>query len=331
MPEDLTLATAPRPLPRGFRSCSKTPKDGTRCIVITASGTIDLLEFGSILSPDPALLHVRAFHRDGKPAAVIGWRPVPRKPISQRGEVFELGPHRLMCGDSTNKDDWQMLLGSEIGDAVITDPPYGINYSDPRSGDYRKGDHIENDDEESLPELLRESLGIMLERCKPGACWYVCGPSNGRQAIVFGSWMVENDILRQILVWNKDRFVFGRSDYHCKFETIFYGWKPGAAHHAPADRTQTSVWDCQRPSKSEEHPTMKPVELMERMINNSTLAKQIVLEPFGGSGTTLIAAARTGRVCRAMEIAPRYCDVIRRRWTKYARENSIDPGTGQLD
>jgi site-specific DNA-methyltransferase (adenine-specific) len=254
--------------------------------------------------------------------------------ISQRGEIFELGPHRLMCGDSTCADDWQALLGSEMGDAVITDPPYGINYvggcSDPRAADYRQGDHIENDDEESLPALLDQSLGLMLERCKPGGCWYVCGPS-ARQAIVFGAWLVSKDILRQILVWNKDRFVFGRSDYHCKFETIFYGWKPGAAHMEPPDRTQTSVWDCDRPTNSDDHPTMKPVALMERMINNSTLEKQIILEPFAGSGTTLIAAARTGRICRAMEIAPRYCDVIRRRWTKHARENGVPAGSGVLD
>lgn len=261
--------------------------------------------------------------------------PEPKEEsISQRGEIFELGPHRLMCGDSTDNDDWQMLLGSEMGDAVITDPPYGINYvgdnSNPKAADYRKGDHIENDDEDSLPELLEQSLGIMLERCKPGACWYVCGPS-ARQVIVFGAWMVAKDILRQILIWNKDRFVFGRSDYHCKFETIFYGWKPGAAHMAPPDRTQTSVWDCDRPTNSDEHPTMKPVALMERMIQNSTIAKQIILEPFAGSGTTLIAAARTGRVCRAMEIAPRYCDVIRRRWTRHAKENGIPVGSGALD
>mgnify|MGYP001617265989 FL=1 len=104
-------------------------------------------------------------------------------------------------------------------------------------------------------------------------------------------WLLSKDILRQVLIWNKNQMVFGRSDYHYKHEFIYYGWVPGAAHRAPPDRTQVSVWDIDRPRKSEEHPTMKPVELYERMMNNSTLPGELILEPFGGSGTTLIAAA----------------------------------------
>ena len=250
------------------------------------------------------------------------------------GEIYALGPHLLMCGDATIADDWQMLLGSDIADAVITDPPYGISYvggtSDPRSPTYKQGDKVENDDEEDLSALLDGALSIMLARSKPGACWFVCGPS-GRQAVQFGSWLLKADILRQILVWKKDQMVFGRSDFHCQHESIFYGWTPGAAHHAPDDRTQTSVWECDRPKNSDDHPTMKPVELMERMVKNSTLPGEMVLDPFAGSGTTLLACARTGRVCRTMEIAPRYCDVVRRRWTAHARDNGIDPGTGALD
>jgi DNA modification methylase len=255
-------------------------------------------------------------------------------PASQRGEVYELGPHRLMCGDSTSAEDWQAILGDEIGDAVMTDPPYGIDYvggcSDPRSPDYKKGDRVENDGEEGLSALLHGALGQVLSRSKPGAVWYVAAPA-GRPHVEFSMWLLKEDILRQVLIWNKDQMVFGRSDYHYKHEFIYYGWKPGAAHRAPPDRTQVSVWDIKRPRKSEDHPTMKPVELYERMMNNSTAPGELILEPFGGSGTTLIAAAKTGRICRAMEIAPRYCDVIRRRWTKFARENGKDPGTGALD
>ena len=255
-------------------------------------------------------------------------------PVSQRGEVYELGPHRLMCGDSTSAEDWQAILGDEIGDAVMTDPPYGIDYvggcSDPRSNNYKKGDMVENDGAEGLSDLLSGALGCVLSRSKPGAVWYVAAPP-GRQHVEFSMWLLKADILRQVLIWNKDQMVFGRSDYHYKHEFIYYGWVPGAAHRPPNDRTQVSVWDIKRPRKSEDHPTMKPVELYERMMNNSTAPGELVLEPFGGSGTTLIAAAKTGRVCRAMEIAPRYCDVIRRRWTKFAKENGKPVGTGGLE
>lgn len=253
--------------------------------------------------------------------------------VSQRGEIYELGPHSLMCGDSTCDDDWQMLLGSQLGDAVMTDPPYGVSYiggtSDSSYPDPKNGDVVENDDEEGLADLVDASLSIMKKRSKPGAVWYVAAPS-GRQHLVFSKWMIENGIFRQVLIWNKSSFVFGHCDYQYKHEWIYYGWNPGGPHLGIKDRTQTTVWDFDRPSRSEDHPTMKPVELYERMMNNSTLRGQIILEPFGGSGTTLIAAARTGRICRAMEIAPRYCDVIRRRWTKFATENNIDPGSGAL-
>ena len=153
----------------------------------------------------------------------------------------------------------------------------------------------------------------------------------GPPHVVFSVWLKEAGILRQVLIWNKDQMVFGRSDYHYKHEFIYYGWKPGAAHRPPPDRTQVSVWDFDRPKKSELHPTMKPVELYEKMLNNSTAPNDIVLEPFGGSGTALIACAKTARCARVVEIAPRYCDVIRRRWTKYALSAGVDPGTGRLD
>jgi site-specific DNA-methyltransferase (adenine-specific) len=230
------------------------------------------------------------------------------EPVSQRGEVYELGPHRLMCGDSTSAEDWHAILGDEIGDAVMTDPPYGVNYV----GKTKDALLVENDDPEGLPALLDGALGCMFDRCKAGGAWYVAAPA-GPLSLVFENWMHGKEILRQCIVWVKDSMVLGHSDYHYKHEPIYYGWKPGAPHRAPPDRTQVSVWEIARPKRSAEHPTMKPVELYERMMNNSTAAGELILEPFGGSGTTLIAAAKTGRICRAMEIAPRYCDVIRRR------------------
>lgn len=248
------------------------------------------------------------------------------EPISQRGEVYELGPHRLMCGDSTSAEDWQAILGDEIGDAVMTDPPYGVNYV----GKTKDALPVENDDPEGLPALLDGALSIMFDRCRPGSAWYVAAPP-GPLFLHFANWMNGREILRQTLIWVKDSMVLGHSDYHYKHEPIFYGWKPGASHRGPPDRTQVSVWEVARPKRSAEHPTMKPVELYEKMMNNSTAPGELVLEPFGGSGTTLIAAAKTGRICRAMEIAPRYCDVIRKRWTKFAKENGQDPGTGAFE
>jgi site-specific DNA-methyltransferase (adenine-specific) len=270
----------------------------------------------------------------GDPDAVPELKP---EAISQRGEVFELGTHRLMCGDSTSADDWQALLGGDVGDAVMTDPPYGVNFSTDHLRKWdggkmrpRESSGIENDDPEGLPALIDGALGCALSICKEGGAWYVAAPA-GPLSLIFENWLHGKGILRQCIVWVKDSMVLGRSDYHYKHEPIYYGWKPGAPHRAPPDRTQVSVWEVARPKRSAEHPTMKPVELYEKMMNNSTAPGEIVLEPFGGSGTTLIAAAKTGRICRAMEIAPRYCDVIRRRWTKFAKENNVEPGSGALE
>jgi DNA modification methylase len=257
---------------------------------------------------------------DDVPAEAAG------EPVSQRGEVYELGPHRLMCGDSTSAEDWQAILGDEIGDSVMTDPPYGVNYV----GKTKDALPVENDDPEGLPLLLDGALGCMFDRCKAGGAWYVAAPP-GPLHLHFANWLQGKGILRACLIWVKDSMVLGHSDYHYQHEPIYYGWKPGAPHREPPDRKQVSVWNVTRPKRSAEHPTMKPVELYERMMNNSTAPGELVLEPFGGSGTTLIAAAKTGRICRAMEIAPRYCDVIRKRWTKFAKENGKDPGSGALE
>ncbi len=251
---------------------------------------------------------------------------VQAKAHSKPGEIYALGPHLLICGDSTKADHWQSLLGSEMGDAVMTDPPYGVNYV----GKTKDALPVENDDPEGLPALLDGALGNALARTKLGGAFFVAAPA-GPLHLHFANWLNKHDILRACLIWVKDSMVLGHGDYHYQHEPIYYGWKPGAPHRQPPDRTQVSVWNFPRPKRSTEHPTMKPVELYERMMRNHTSIGDIILEPFGGSGTTLIAAEKTGRRCRAFEIAPRYCDVIRRRWTRYAKENSIKPGSGALD
>ena len=148
---------------------------------------------------------------------------------------------------------------------------------------------------------------------------------------MYGEVLIALDVWRRSLIWLKDIFAFGRGDYHYRHEPIFYGWRPGAAHYFIDDRTQDTVLEFPRPKRSEEHPTMKPVALVERCLMNSSRAGEMVLDPFGGSGTTLIACAQTGRVARLIELDPGYCDVIRRRWTRWAKANNQDPGPGALE
>lgn len=159
-----------------------------------------------------------------------------------------------------------------------------------------------------------------------GGCWYVAVPA-GPPHIVFSQWMLDAGAWRQTLNWCKDSMVLGRSDYHYQHEPILYGWKPGAAHREPPTRDQTTVWNIARPRASREHPTMKPVELVERAIANSSADGELVVDPFLGSGTTVIAASKTGRVGYGMELSPVYCDVILKRWEIYSGERARRVGS----
>ena len=248
--------------------------------------------------------------------------------FSRAGEVYELGPHRLVCGDSTDPKAWASLLGGEKLRMVWTDPPYGVAYV----GKTADALTIENDalDPEALHAFLSAALGAAASSCVPGSVWYTAAPP-GPPFGVFASVLEELSIWRHTLVWLKQRFVMGRCDYHYRHEAVFYGWTPGAAHYFVDDRTQDSVLEFDNPSRSPEHPTMKPVALVQKCIENSSRDGWLVGDPFGGSGTTLIACAQSGRVARLIELAPRYCDVIRRRWTKFARSAGVDPGPGALD
>lgn len=246
--------------------------------------------------------------------------------VSQPGEVYVLGRHRLICGDATDPDAWDALLRGETLDLVWTDPPYGVEYED------AEGRTIENDDleEGALDRMLREAFALLTAHARPGAGWYVCSPQ-GPLTAIFGNALKDLGVWRQTLIWVKDRFVLGRSDHHYQHEPIYYGWTPGGAHTFTDDRTQTSVLNYPRPSRSKYHPTQKPVAMVQAQIRNSTHGGQIVCDPFGGSGTTLIAADAEGRSARVMELDPHYCDGIRRRWTKHARARNIDPGPHALE
>ena len=223
------------------------------------------------------------------------------------GDLFEIGPHRLLCGDSTKPEDVERLMGGENADMVLTDPPYGVSYV----GKTKDAMTIENDSmtDEQTFLLWGLALNALWTRLKDGGAIYATVPAV-RLQVGFMSVMDEMGALRQVMVWNKNSLVMGHSDYHYKHEPILYGWKPGAAHYFTQDRTKTTVLDFDRPQRNREHPTMKPIPLWAELMSNSSKPGEIVIDPFSGSGTTMVTANQVGRVARCMEIDPKYCQVI---------------------
>lgn len=234
--------------------------------------------------------------------------------ISKLGDVWLLGKHRVRCGDSTSVEEVKELMNGLEADLVWTDPPYGVAYV----GKTKDALTIENDDMDiaTLQAFLMKAFTAGHDVTKKGGCWYVTAPS-GNLFQAFSIPLTDLGIWRHTLVWIKDMFVMGRADYHYRHESIFYGWKEGSAHQTPPDRTQDTVWEIPRPKRSTEHPTMKPVELVVKAIMNSTNRDQIVLDLFGGSGTTLIACQETNRIAYLMELDPHYVDVICARFQKH--------------
>jgi site-specific DNA-methyltransferase (adenine-specific) len=237
--------------------------------------------------------------------------PPPKDPISKPGDVWILGRHKVFCGSSTEDGAYEKLLGEERIDLVLTDPPYGVAYV----GKTKDALTIENDDLDTamLEGFLRDAFSLTNSYTRPGGCWYVYAPS-GPAFQAFCIPLTELGIWRQTLIWVKNSLVMGRSDYHYRHEAIFYGWSPGAAHQAVPDRKQDTIFEYDRPSKSTDHPTMKPIDLLQRSILNSSNQNDIVFDGFGGSGSTLIACETLGRSCRTIEVDPKYVDVICRRY-----------------
>jgi site-specific DNA-methyltransferase (adenine-specific) len=245
---------------------------------------------------------------------------VPEEPKTKLGDIYILGNHRLMCGDSTSIDSVEKLMNGQLADQLVTDPPYNIAYE----GGSKKREQIKNDEmaDEEFRQFLKDVYIAANAVMKAGAVFYIWHADtegyNFRGAARDMGWKV-----RQTLIWNKDNSAFGRSDYHWKHEPCLYGWKEGAAHLWAADRKQTTVIECKRPSKSDLHPTMKPVELMEYQILNNTKGSDIVLDLFGGSGSTMIAAEKIGRKSCLMELDPKYCDVIVKRWEDFTGKKAV--------
>lgn len=242
--------------------------------------------------------------------------PVPPEiPVTKLGDVWRLGQHRLMCGDSTSVTDMDRLVDGQAVDMLLTDPPYNVAYE----GKTKDALKIKNDamDDEKFREFLRDAFVTADTAMKPGAVFYIWHADsegfNFRGACRDAGWQV-----RQCLIWKKQTMVMGRQDYHWKHEPCLYGWKDGAGHLWAADRKQTTVLEFDRPSRNAEHPTMKPVALFAYQLLNNTKGGDIVLDSFGGSGTTLIAAEQHGRHARIMELDPKYVDVAVQRWQAFS-------------
>lgn len=242
----------------------------------------------------------------------------PEEPVCKTGDLWILGKHRLLCGDSTKSENIVRLMGDLKADMVLTDPPYGVDYT----GKTKNALKIQNDtsDEEALEELVKGAFDAAQEVSRPGAYWYATVPA-GPLHLIFASDWKRRGTLRQILVWVKDSMVLGHSEYHYKHEPILFGWVPGDRHKNP-DRTRTSVWEVPRPKRSEEHPTMKPVALWAQAIEDGSKPGELVYDPFLGSGTTIVAAEQLDRVCFGVEIDPKYCDVIIQRWENLTGEKA---------
>ena len=240
---------------------------------------------------------------------------IPEIPFSETGDIYELGPHRLMCGDSTEASHVQKLLAGNKVDMLFTDPPYNVDYEG--TAGKIKNDKMEDN---TFYLFLYNAFQNMFEHTKPGGAIYVCHADteglNFRNAFKNSGYK-----LAECLIWVKNALVLGRQDYHWRHEPILYGWKEGAAHYFVDDRSQDTIWEYNKPRKNEEHPTMKPLELVGKAISNSSRRHESVLDLFGGSGSTMIAADQLDRKSYLMELDEKFIDVIVKRYIKHKASN----------
>lgn len=247
-------------------------------------------------------------------------KPLPEVPKSKLGQIYQLGRHRLMCGDSTDQEQVAALMDGAQADMLLTDPPYNVDYQGGTTDKLK----IQNDNMSDgafldfLIKAFTAADGVM----KPGAAFYIWHADsegyNFRTACKETGWMV-----RQCLIWNKNSLVMGRQDYQWKHEPCLYGWKDGAGHTWNSDRKQTTVLDFDRPKRNDIHPTMKPIGLFDYLIRNSSKAGDLVLDTFGGSGTAIMACEQDGRSCCSMELDPKYVDAIIDRWETFTGESAV--------
>jgi site-specific DNA-methyltransferase (adenine-specific) len=291
---------------------------------IASMGDIDMGDFGFDLSEFDNI------GMDEKTEVEEDEVPEEVEPVCKKGEIWLLGDHRLMCGDSTDAEQVAKLMDGEKADLWLTDPPYNVEIvggSHAISAEERKKLGkltIQNDkmDSDTFFQFLHNAFNAAVQVMKDGASFYIWFAS--REYVNFE--LALNSVglqVRQELIWNKNSLVMGRQDYQWKHEPCLYGWKDGASHNWYGDRKQTTIIDWDRPTKSEDHPTMKPVGLFGYQIQNSSKEGDIILDSFGGSGTTIVACEQIGRKARLMELDPHYCDVIIARWEKLTGQKAV--------
>ena len=258
---------------------------------------------------------------------------------SELGKVYRLGEHRLMCGDSTDAGSVAILMDGEKADMVFTDPPYNVSYSDKNTAlnAIGRGNRIQTpikgdsatSDEEAGENLWKPAFSNMRQNSAPHCSIYCTMPQGGAHMMMMmasASWQVKHE-----LIWLKNNIVLGRCDYNYKHEPILFGWADTHKFYGKGKFMQ-SVWEIPKPQKSDLHPTMKPIELIVNALENSSKSGDIIMDLFGGSGSTLIACEQLGRKCYMMELDPHYCDVIRKRWWKFTQgtEEGWEEGTPEI-
>ena len=298
-------------------------------------------------------LDIPETERVGQEVEEVDVPEVAGEPDSQAGEVYSLGRHRLVCGDCTNADIMTKLMGDKVADMLLTDPPYGVDYHG-KTKEHLTIDNDKIDSQDELREFLCDSLSASDPFIKGGGVYYIfSAPGDNMRA--FMEAIMSRYRIRTTLIWVKNAMVMGWGDYMYRHEPIFYGWKDGA-HYWCGSRSQDTILDKEidydsmtkadavamlkdiidnnalpttalkfpRPSASREHPTMKPIALLAYLIKNSSRNGEIVLDPFGGSGSTLLACEQTGRVCYTVELDRHYCDVIRKRYWQFVNNGEDD-------
>lgn len=252
-------------------------------------------------------------------------------PQSRLGDLYRLGDHLLLCGDSTDAADVSRLMGQDKASMVFTDPPWNVDYAQVGHNEAKRGILNDSMSSEDFRKFLSAVFTRALEVAESGCMTYVVMSTS--------EWATMMEVMESCgfhwsttIIWVKDSLVLSRKDYHTRYEPIWYGWAGGSARLCPLeDRTQSDVWEIDRPKRSEEHPTMKPVSLVARAVMNSCGQDAVVLDLFGGSGTTLVACEEVGRRCRMMELDPKYCDVIVKRWENLTSKKAELVQRSELD
>jgi DNA modification methylase len=243
---------------------------------------------------------------------------VPEEPITKKGDLYKLGEHRLLCGDATIIDDVERLMDGQKADMVFTDPPYNIAYD----GGTKKREIIKNDNVDNFYQFLLDAYINILLVTKAGSSAYITHADTERYNFT-KAFIDAGFYLSSVIIWVKNNSTFGRQDYKWKHEPILYGWNAKGGHKYYGRANEDTVWEIDRPSRSDQHPTMKPIALIERAIMNSSKSEDNILDTFGGSGSTLIACEKLNRKCFMMELDEHYCDVIKSRWEQYTGKEAI--------